>query len=136
MTMNREIKFRGKNIETGEWVYGSLVQIDYHDSIDYVERTCIVLENGHEFDVDPKTVGQYTGLDDRHDDEIYTDDIFRFDDDNSPLYICKYDEVMTAYRFYNLSDKSYSLAIHLQIPHGKIIGDIHDNPELLEGGEK
>jgi hypothetical protein len=57
--MNREILFRGKRLDNGEWVTGRLIKDD-RDGKEF-----IVSSIGHRwfgFEVDPKTVGQYTGL--------------------------------------------------------------------------
>lgn len=61
----REIKFRGKRIDNGEWVYGS-----YHcTNTDGYLRYFILPEKdwkyNFEYEVDPETIGQYTGLKDK-----------------------------------------------------------------------
>jgi uncharacterized phage protein (TIGR01671 family) len=138
----REIKFRGKSIETGDTVYGSLInnmfvrskskepifyivdpdQFDDYDSFEDIEHLVV--------EVDPETVGQFTGLKDRNDKEIYEDDIVkgshRSNEDWVPRQQVKF--VKGCFIFGNWNAHEY----FNKHTHIEVIGNIHDNPEVLE----
>lgn len=132
----RTIKFRGKSILTDEWFYGDLVH-----SADK-KRTAILVNDKDSYDeceVDPETVGQFTGLMDKNGNEIYEGDIVKWS--RGMLYAVKFWDGM----FYASIEEcnegifgGFPLYRLIEYEYGgcEIVGNIHDNTELLKGGAK
>lgn len=125
----REILFRGKRTDTGEWVYGDLlnVGVDY----DYAIRTYGGREHGQVNAVNEKTVGEYTGLEDVNGKRIFEGDVvrkFANGKEFKGVVECKHGSF--GVRF---ADGTGQFICFFDC--GEVIGNIHDNPELLKESE-
>lgn len=127
--------FRGKEKDSGKWIYGDLRHIsDGHGG--YI--LCIVDNtNGRNNDVTgvevvPETVGMFTGLTDKNGTKIFEGDIVSLRKCNELIYKVVYDNFR--FELHNKNDIAcYVLSIY-KSKDLEIIGNIHDNPELLKGG--
>ena len=130
----REILFRGKSRNNGKWYQGDLVTVAHKRFID----DDIVKER-----VIPETVGQYTGLTDKNGKKIFEGDIVLFEDEspaNYEYHDCtemRCGSIEYGDNCFYITDR---IAVEMEdlIYDGKldvqVIGNIHDNPELLKGG--
>lgn len=130
----REIEFRGKRVDTGVWVYGDLLQSKYSNG-DYktsiMEQTPVALN----YKVDPKTVGQYTNLKDKNGVKIYEGDVASDSSKNKYEAIWRGYAWWWIYRFkakYAGEEYADETVLPLASRVLEVIGNIHDNPELLE----
>lgn len=157
----RTIKFRGKRIDNGEWVYGYYCQafrcnspdkghyiIRENSNQDYDQLGCDKAIDGAT-EVDPATVGQFTGLHDKNGEEIYGGDVLLITAEDGEEYevICEWGihrrtmdsgcEVdIPSFCFKKASRVTFPIVDNYINKHDleimEVIGNIHDNPELLK----
>ena len=139
--MNREIKFRGKRIDTGEWVYGYYAyHKDYGKGRDTHRIYEVYAESDPEtffttfYEVDPDTVGQYTGFKDRNRKEIYKGDLLKSGDIIFEVWWSD-DNACYMLDMVNPFKEMAARMSDLDIASMEVIGNRWDNPELLEGGK-
>ena len=130
----REILFRGKRIDTGEWVYG-YVAIHTIIGEETELKTVIVQKTDKIYQynswiVDPETVGQYTGLKDKNGKKIFEGDVLEGNIAN--LVVAYEGATFIAYWFDHDYDYGKEKMWCNLVEGGKVIGDVHDNPELVE----
>ena len=139
----RGITFRGKRVDNGEWVKGDLL---------HVNNRILILAHGCAFEVVAETVGQYTGLTDKNGKKIFEGDVlagdiypFTSDEeqnyfaevvwfDNSPAFGLLTHKNPKS-KVCGISDGNTDYMEDFDCGNWEIIGKIHDNPELLKGGE-
>ena len=137
----REIKFRGKDVKTGKWVYGDLQHNEIGDT--WISRLTSQTngEGGLFVNVRPESIGQYTGLKDTNGKEIYEGDIRKgkirradkFSSYGDWIYDVYILEKLCSSEYYQKDTKGklFLKEWDITVDMG-IIGNIHDNPELLK----
>ncbi len=135
----REILFKAKRLDNGEWVEGHPVKrpsciqfcLDNYSPW-YIHRPAVDPDdNGGVYNIDPETIGQYIGLKDRNGRRIFEGDIVDILTENEEIGVVEYDE-----GGFLVSADGFCVDFHSNI-NGidlVVIGNIHDTPELLEGG--
>lgn len=121
----REILFRGKRLDNGEWVEGSL-HIEYGETTKDGNRAKdhrILGMRGECYYVDPASVGQFTGLLDKNGKQIFEGDVVRGPHIGDDLMV----EPVEFSAFHGFTPFDY-----LREDLCEVIGNRFDNPELLE----
>ena len=139
--MNDRYLFRGKRVDNGEWVIGYYHQAKYFksddDLIDFITIPHPDIKNADNdiFIVIPETVGQCTGLKDKNGKLIFEWDILMFtnDDGEKTPYKVKWSTSLAQY-IISMGDRIFDTMDYWDkwIEYYEIIGNTHDNPELLE----
>lgn len=162
----REILFRGKDVISGEWVYGDLAQEKHTDN----SIKCAIVQTLSTYEVTPSTVGQYTGLVDKNSKQLFDGDIVRVAEYDNML-MREFTEDGSRFEIFDIEEakggliRSYTTAISWEegafvfssngeyndtlltclfgdmrrsypIFEIEIVGNIYDNPDLLKGENK
>lgn len=135
----REIKFRGKRLDNGKWESGDLLENQGRNFIYHATSESTIEDNDDgrivvvAVEVDSSTVSQYTGLKDKNTRKVYEGDVLtaKFEsvgvvEWQNGCFVVNFGDV-DVFQISDCFDDSYQMWV---------IGNIHDNPELLEGGEQ
>ena len=137
----REILFRGKRIDNGEWVFGFYFCMYHDDDREHLHHFIIPLNvsipkdrpiGEIQVEVDPNTVGQcVSGLPDKNGKKIFEGDIVSgfFNHEKIVGYIFYGSDAS----FFIQRDVLFGIGLNNASDWLEVIGNIHDNPELLEG---
>lgn len=139
--MNREILFRGKRVDNGEWVYGYLFDDGYQNPRHVFVGSLIIDEykgtacdewdiKGIDFcDVKQNTICQYTGLIDKNGKKIYENDIVQIG-----LYkgTVEYEYASFVIKWINARFLRNDIGYWARLNDFYTVGNVYDNPELLE----
>lgn len=144
----REILFRGKRIDSGEWVEGQTIVVIHQDDNDLIfmpqhgedvkadpmedNDRALTSIYGNYYQILPQTVGQYTGLTDKNGKKIFDGDIVRYNDTIHKVIFC----TINGSAFFGITMPERGEIWNFDgitcANKMKVIGNIHDTPELLE----
>ena len=126
----REILFRGKRVGSEEWVEGFYLTSPEFDNQEIAVITTDRPRNPYY--VSKETVGQYTGLTDKNGTKIFEGDIVK--GAWNTILVIYYDDCYTQFRAKHKWGEN-EISYYGDTNKLEVIGNIHDNPELLKGGE-
>ena len=127
----REILFRGKRIDNGKWVEGFYVEDPFCDCYEICDVNSDTYQRE---DVYPSTVGQYTGLKDKNGKRIFEGDICR-NTKTGEIVSVKWHGTMAGFVWNKRKENSHLSdfgELFRVYDKYEVIGNIHDNPELME----
>ena len=129
----RKILSRGKRVDNGEWIEGYYVCLNGEEHriySGYAETDCGDYYPDY-WTVDPDTVGQFTGVTDKYSNPVFEDHIIR--DEDGDIYAVFYYEFYASYCAKRIAESSALFGLQdIDIYGAEVIGNIYDNPELLE----
>ena len=139
--MQREIKFRGKRVDNGEWVYGSLLQSEI--DVNQIAVKCAICQRfAHDYNISqneviPESVGQFTGLKDSLGKEIWEGDIIHCL--KKGMQFGAVEQVEFKRGCFILRHRDIPVSVFEEFEDFMdivVVGNIYENPELLEKDKK
>jgi uncharacterized phage protein (TIGR01671 family) len=134
----REILFRGKRVDNGEWVTGDMVSINGETFI-YCVPVISTSESGKTgrfgvsgYEVDPSTVGQYTGITDRKGNRIFEGDVIRFSlKTETTDCVVEWCDGGFVFRYVKIRAMGGDL-VQSDADNAEIVRNVYDNADLLK----
>ena len=129
--INRDKGYHKTNYKNGDWVYGLVTRL-YDERFENLPAEMTNINGVSGIEVDYKTIGQYTGLTDKNGVRIFEGDIVSLVKHDSLIYKVVY--VPCRYELVNSKGVNCFVLDIYKSENIEVIGNIHDNPEILKGG--
>lgn len=121
----REILFKAKRIDNGEWVVGQYVNTCYPGKDKETGHFIVVYPNKYH-EIYTSTICQFTGLCDKNGNKIWENDILKYEWGEERIDVVEYQPPIF----------TYSKSMRWSLNKDEVIGNIFDNPELLQEEHK
>lgn len=141
----REILFRGKSKISGEWVFGAPICVEENTyptdrvllvrAVNYDELDNFAPQYESE-EVIPATVGQFTGLYDEHGNKVFEGDIVEFNEARRLSVVFAQKGGTAAFGVELKAGLEYPFGLTMPVAYMAVVGNIHDNPELVKEERK
>lgn len=137
----RKILFKGKRVEDGKWIYGYYRYIEEHYANPNENKKYFIKSknNGIDYEIDIETLNQYTGCEDKNGKPIFEGDIVRINGWWNASGPAGYEKNITVVRYCDdvcgftpMCNYDCDCGVYHEASDCEVIGNIHDNPELLE----
>ena len=141
--MNREILFRGRRVDNGEWVFGNYCEetcfgrkpIPSIQTIEKTQKGCVCKYEMELYEVDQTTVGQFTGMMSWEQCEVFEGDVVRFYTETGiEDFEVAWCDMLARFALKKNGNGWSEYAEMVDIHGGEVTGNIYDNPELMKGG--
>lgn len=133
----REILFKAKRLDNGEWVEGSLISTEDNSGFILRSKTKAFIPKGTNtfcstecYEIDQTTLCQYTGLTDKNGKKIWENDIVR--NEEGDIGVVQWFEEHAAFMIWNKTKNCVCYLAENDFLKIEIVGNEFDNPELLE----
>lgn len=135
MNNNRGL-WRGKRIDTGEWIDGHLIRPEFNQSAAYIGY--LFATDDHDIDVaqvDPSTLGECVGFRDKNRILMFEGDVITYKSITGKTWVAKIIYSVNKCRFVQETSSGQTFEIARKYANCyEVIGNIHDNPELIHKG--
>ena len=135
--MSREIKFRAKRLDNNQWVIGYYLPTQYGEK-HFIYFALEFLNEHTRIEIDPKTLGQFTGLKDKNGKEIYEGDSVQKIYKGKAYQVCevKFNDGTFVVDDFDADGKKFFWSLRGMQHCWKVVGNIYEHKYLLDKNQE